>query len=72
MTWHRECFSTRKCSYRPPIYADRSTGQQPMRVYYSRCLTRISLIAMAQAASFYKLVCPNMVQENIIKISGGR
>ncbi|KAG2415426.1 hypothetical protein HFD88_006617 [Aspergillus terreus] len=31
-----------------------------------------SLIAMAQAASFYKLVCPKMVQDNIIKISGGR
>ncbi|RAK72925.1 MutS family protein MSH5 [Aspergillus fijiensis CBS 313.89] len=31
-----------------------------------------SLLAMAQAASFYKLVCPKMVPENIIKIRGGR
>ncbi|PYI19356.1 DNA mismatch repair protein Msh5 [Aspergillus violaceofuscus CBS 115571] len=31
-----------------------------------------SLLAMAQAANFYKLVCPKMVPENIIKIRGGR
>ncbi|RAH66189.1 MutS family protein MSH5 [Aspergillus aculeatinus CBS 121060] len=31
-----------------------------------------SLLAMAQAASFYKLVCPKMVPENMIKIRGGR
>ena len=31
-----------------------------------------SITAMAQAASFYKLVRPKMVSENIIKIKGGR
>lgn len=31
-----------------------------------------SITAMAQASSFYKLVRPKMVQENIIKIKGGR
>ncbi|PWY83058.1 DNA mismatch repair protein Msh5 [Aspergillus sclerotioniger CBS 115572] len=31
-----------------------------------------SLLAMAQAASFYKLVRPKMVQEDVIRIKGGR
>ncbi|RAL10511.1 MutS family protein MSH5 [Aspergillus homomorphus CBS 101889] len=31
-----------------------------------------SLLAMAQSASFYKLVCPKMVPENVIKIRAGR
>ncbi|CAG8943853.1 unnamed protein product [Penicillium salamii] len=31
-----------------------------------------SLLALAQAASFYKLARPRMVDENIIKIKGGR
>lgn len=31
-----------------------------------------SLTAMAQAASVYKLVRPKMVNENIVKIKGGR
>ncbi|OOG00980.1 hypothetical protein ASPCADRAFT_511811 [Aspergillus carbonarius ITEM 5010] len=31
-----------------------------------------SLLAMTQAASFYKLVRPNMVQEDVIRIHGGR
>lgn len=31
-----------------------------------------SITAMAQAASFYKLVRPKMVSENIVKIKGGR
>ncbi|PYI12502.1 DNA mismatch repair protein Msh5 [Aspergillus sclerotiicarbonarius CBS 121057] len=31
-----------------------------------------SLLAMAQAASLYKLIRPKMVQENVIRIRGGR
>lgn len=31
-----------------------------------------SLIAMTQAASFYRLVRPKVVQKNVIKIKGGR
>ncbi|KAL2871981.1 MutS family protein MSH5 [Aspergillus lucknowensis] len=31
-----------------------------------------SLLAMAQAVTSYNLVCPKMVQDNIIKIKGGR
>ncbi|RJE19962.1 mismatch repair protein [Aspergillus sclerotialis] len=31
-----------------------------------------SLLAMTQASSFYKLVRPKMVQENIVRIKGGR
>lgn len=32
----------------------------------------LSVVAMAQAANFYKLVRPRMVDENVIKIKGGR
>ncbi|KAE8355541.1 muts domain V-domain-containing protein [Aspergillus coremiiformis] len=31
-----------------------------------------SLLAMAQAASFYKLSCPKLARENVINIKGGR
>lgn len=31
-----------------------------------------SLLALTQAASFYKLTRPRIVQENVIRIKGGR
>ncbi|KAE8416659.1 DNA mismatch repair protein Msh5 [Aspergillus pseudocaelatus] len=31
-----------------------------------------SLLAMSQAASFYRLTCPKLVRENVISIKGGR
>ena len=31
-----------------------------------------SILAMAQAATFYKLVRPRMVEANVIKIKSGR
>lgn len=44
----------------------------PRSAFLWRKLRLFSLVAMAQAANFYKLVRPKMVGENVIKIKGGR
>lgn len=40
--------------------------------FFKPTLTLSSLLALTQAAGFYKLSRPQMVSENVVKIKGGR
>lgn len=52
--------------------AESSTGIFLRMGNFKPTLTLSSLLALTQAASFYKLSRPRMVSENVVRIKGGR